>query len=85
MQRSEQWFCMVSPSSAKDDELHCFVLSASDPVYFPGDLLAKSCSSPTLTEWKMKPASLLHQVRWRLSCPILRNSRKTDLQRKLTC
>ena len=43
------------------DELHCFVLAASDPAYFLGDLPAKNCSSPTLSEWKMKPASLLHQ------------------------
>ena len=68
----------------EQDELHCFVLFASDPAYFPGDLLAKSCSSLTLTERKMKSASLLHQ---QLSgrCPVLCNSRKTDLQRKLTC
>ena len=43
------------------DELHCFVLSAGCPACFRGDPPAKSCSSPTLTERRMKSASSSHQ------------------------
>ena len=72
--------------SAKD-KTRCIILYtllAIQPV-FGETHWQQSCSSPAMTERKMKPASSSHPTdsRWRPRCLILRNFRKTDIAEKV--